>query len=178
MHIIFIHGTGGNPDEAFFPWCRKELEKLGHRTSAPLSPCVMDPDPLSWCETLMDIYDPHEETVFVGRSSGGNILNFMLEKPEVTAKLAIALATPFDDLGWDNLKKLFIREPDYEAVKHSVEQYEHWYSDDDPHVPLDHVPHFHKLIGGNLREFKGYSHFYNEEFPELIKVIQNLQQKA
>ena len=53
-------------------------------------------------------------------------------------------------------------------------QYSHWYSDDDPFVPLTHGEDFQKYLGGEFRTFKGYSHFYNVEFPELVDSIKKL----
>jgi len=77
MHIIFLHGTGGTPDEAFFPWCRNELEKAGHRTSAPAFPSAAEPDREGWIAVVRDLYQADEETVFVGRSLGGTLIPFL-----------------------------------------------------------------------------------------------------
>jgi len=84
------------------------------------------------------------------------------------------LAAPINHLGWDNLKAFFSHEPDFERAKQNCEHWFHWYSDDDPHVPLKQGEQFQELLGGEFRVFEGYSHFYNEAFPELVETIQNL----
>ncbi len=48
MHCIFIHSTGGNPQETFFPWARAQLEAKGIRTSAPSLPSSEWPDREGW----------------------------------------------------------------------------------------------------------------------------------
>lgn len=174
MHCIFIHGTGGDAKETFFPWTRSELEKLGHKSSAPDLPSSSDPIRDDWIETILDLYDPKEDTVFIGRSLGGSLIPYLLERDDVKAKAAFSIAAPLNNLGWENLVNFFSKEPDFEAAGKSAEYYYHWNSDDDPHVPLDHGEKFQKLLGGELRVFHGYSHFYNEEFPELVEAIKNI----
>lgn len=178
MHIIFLHSTGGDPQESFFPWAKAELEKLGHQVSCPAFPNSIEPNPLVAVPLVMDVYDPSQETVFIGRSSGGTLIPHVLMQESVKAELCISLAAPFENIGWDNLNKLFAHQPDYEKARSSVDQYLHWYSDDDPYVPLDHADQFQEVLGGDIRVFKAYSHFYNEEFSELIEEIQKLEQKA
>ncbi len=178
MHIIFIHGTGGDSHDPFFDWCRAELEKLGHTTAAPDLPSTMEPDRMGWIAAVLDEYSPSDETVFVGRSLGGSLIPYLLEREDVKAHAAFSIAAPFTDLGWSNLKGFFEGSPNYEKAKASCEQFFHWYSDDDPHVPLNHSQIFQEKLGGDIRVFKGYSHFYNEEFPELLAEIENLSKKS
>lgn len=172
FHIIFIHSTGGNPDETFFPWCRRELEKLGHRTSAPLLPSSDWPDREGWKQAVLDVHDASQATILVGRSLGGTLIPYLLEQIQVEA--GISIAAPINHLGWENLIGFFSREPDYEKARRNIEQYFHWYSDDDPHVPVEQGKEFQELLGGEFRLFHGYSHFYNQEFPELIEAVQKI----
>jgi len=174
MHCIFLHGTGGDPEEAFFPWTRAELEMLGIQTSAPELPSTTEPDRLGWIEAVMDTYDPSQETIFVGRSLGGSLIPYLLDRGDLQAKAAISLAAPINNLGWENLVDFFSEEADFEKAKKSVQKYFHWYSDDDPYVPLEHGVKYQMLLGGKYRVFEEYSHFYNEEFPELVEQIKNI----
>lgn len=174
MHILFLHSTGGNPDEAFFPWSRHELERLGHKVSIPDFPNSMEPNPEIAIPLVLEAFDPDEKTVLIGRSSGGTLIPHILQQEGIQVALAVSVAAPFDDLGWDNLQQLFKRTPNFGEAKASCQQYYHWYSDDDPYVPLEHAKHFQELLGGEIRVFQGYSHFYNETFPELLELIKNL----
>lgn len=175
MHIIFLHGTGGTADETFFPWTRAELEMLGHHTSAPDLPSASEPDREGWIEAVLDVYDPDQETAFVGRSLGGTLIPFLLERDDIKAKAALLIAAPINHLGWDNIKPFFSGEADFEKAKKSCDHFFHWYSDDDPHVPVEQGKQFQELLGGEFRLFEGYSHFYNEEFPELVETIFQLE---
>ena len=115
MHrVIFIHGTGGDSEEAFFPWAREELKKLGLQTSAPELPSTMEPDREGWIEAVLDVYNPKEETIFVGRSLGGSLIPYLLELEQVKAKAAISIAAPVNNLGWSNLVDFFSESPDFE----------------------------------------------------------------
>ncbi|MDF2378929.1 MAG: alpha/beta hydrolase [Candidatus Gracilibacteria bacterium] len=174
MHIIFIHGTGGDSHDPFFDWTRKELEKLGHTTAAPNLPSTMEPDRMGWISGVMNEYSNDNKTVFIGRSLGGSLIPYLLENDGVHAHAAISIAAPITHLGWDNLKSFFDTSVDYKKAKASCEQFFHWYSDDDPHVPLEQGQELQTLLGGEYRVFKGYSHFYNQTFPEIIEVIENL----
>lgn len=172
MHCIFLHGTGGTPDEAFFPWTRKELEKKGHKTSAPIFPSAEFPDREGWIEAVREIYDPEEKTVFIGRSLGGTLIPYLLEQEDFQAHISISIAAPLNHLGWDNLMDFFSEAMDFEKAKASCEHFYHWYSDDDPYVPLDHGTKFQELLGGEYRVFEDYSHFYNLEFPEIVETLE------
>jgi len=173
-HVIFIHGTGGNGDEAFFPWTRIQLEKLGYKTSAPDLPSTMEPDRDACIESILELYSAQEDTIFIGRSSGGSLIPHLLERDHVNALAAFSIAAPINDLGWDNLRSFFSVEADFEKAKQSVKHYFHWYSDDDPYVSIEHGKKFQQILGGELRIFPGYHHFLNEEFPELVEAVQAL----
>jgi predicted alpha/beta hydrolase family esterase len=172
MHCIFIHSTGGNPEEAFLPWVRARLEEKGIKTSAPILPSSEWPDREGWKQAVLSVYDPQQETILVGRSLGGTLIPHVLENIQV--KATFSLAAPINHLGWENLMDFFSKGPDYMAARKHVEHYEHWYSDDDPYVDLEQGKEFQELLGGEFRVFKGYSHFYNTEFPELLQSIQKL----
>lgn len=174
MHILFIHGTGGDSHDPFFDWCRAELEALGHSTAAPNLPSTNEPDRLGWIAGVIDEISPDDELIFVGRSLGGSLIPYLLERDDIQARAAFSIAAPIDDLGWKNLEDFFDDAPNYEKAASSCEQYFHWYSDDDPYVPLDHGERFKKLLGGEMKVFHQYSHFYNETFPELIEAVSKL----
>ena len=173
MHAIFIHSLGGNSDETFFPWVRAELQKSGYQTSAPELPSPDDPTREGWVEAVMKVYDPHQETIFVGRSLGGSLIPSVLEREGVKAKAAFSICAPFTDLGWKSMMRFFSSpQPDFAKAKASVNHYQHWYSDNDPYPSITDAKLYQKRLGGELRIFPGYQHFWNTEFPELVEAIQ------
>lgn len=172
MHCIFIHSTGGNPEETFFPWTRAQLEAKGIRTSAPALPSSEWPDREGWKQAVLELIMPEEQTVLIGRSLGGTLIPYVAEQVPLLG--AISLAAPSNHLGWENLMDFFSEEPDYVRARANVQHFFHWYSDDDPYVPVEQGKELQALLGGEFRLFPGYSHFYNTEFPELVATIEKL----
>jgi hypothetical protein len=69
MHAILVHGWEGWPENAWFPWLRKELEKQGYTTEALKLPNPAVPDRDAWVRTIRDaIRTP--DTILVGHSLG------------------------------------------------------------------------------------------------------------
>src|SRR5690606_7770458 len=172
MHCIFIHSTGGNPEEAFFPWTQTQLEAKGIQTLAPALPSSDWPSVDGWKQAVLPLIDPDQETVLIGRSLGGTLIPSLAE--EIPIKAAISIAAPIHHLGWENLMDFFSKTPDYSKARAHVQQYFHWYSDNDPYVSSEQGKEFQELLGGEFRLFPGYSHFYNTEFPELVETIEKL----
>src|SRR3989344_9023193 len=106
-NFILIHGTGGNPDECFYPWLRRQLEKEGHKVYAPQLP---EPEKQS-LDSWLKAFEPYwkfvdNKTVFVGRSIGPAFILRLLERTEVKVKAAFLVAGFCSDIGLDDFRPL------------------------------------------------------------------------
>ena len=147
---------------------------MGIKTSAPDLPSTLEPDREAWIDAVLKLYNPKDKTIFVGRSLGGSLIPYLLELDNVRAKAAISIAAPIDNLGWPNLVNFFSRPVDFAKAKKAAGKYYHWYSDDDPYIPLEHGLKYQSQLGGKFKVFPGRSHFYDEEFPELLDLIKDI----
>ncbi|HEY1764643.1 MAG TPA: alpha/beta fold hydrolase [Opitutaceae bacterium] len=69
---FIIHGYQGFPDEAWQPWLKMELERLGFHAFLPAMPHPENPGVDEWIEFIDHLVGaPDEGTVLVGHSMGG-----------------------------------------------------------------------------------------------------------
>lgn len=79
MHAILVHGWKGWPENAWFPWLRKELEAKGFTTEALELPNPLLPERKEWVDMIRNaIKSP--DTVFVGHSLGCPAIMLALQK--------------------------------------------------------------------------------------------------
>lgn len=69
--VIIVHGWGGSPDEGWFPWLKKELEKRKFRVNISRMPSPNHPKIETWVSHLAKVVkNPDKDTYFVGHSIG------------------------------------------------------------------------------------------------------------
>lgn len=139
-NIFIIHGTGGNPEENWFPWLKAELEKFGHKVFVPLFPTPEGQNLNNWLEVLNKYQaDINEETIFIGHSLGAPfILNFLARRDK-PIKAAFLIAGFINDLNIPEFQALissFVKDFAWEKIKNNCRQFFVIYSDNDPYVSL------------------------------------------
>lgn len=96
MKTAFIfHGTGGYPEENWFPWMRDKLEALGYEVIVPQFPTPDNQTPESWFEVFHQ-HDSklNDETVIFGHSLGGSFLLHVLQNLTHPIKASFFIAAP------------------------------------------------------------------------------------
>ena len=69
--IFIIHGWNGFPENHWFPWLKKELERLNFKVIIPAMPNPSEPKIEEWVSYLNQIVrKPDANTYFVGHSIG------------------------------------------------------------------------------------------------------------
>lgn len=69
--VFIIHGWGGFPEEAWFPWLKQQLERKGFQVSVPSMPETENPKIETWVPFLtQQVGQPDTETYLVGHSIG------------------------------------------------------------------------------------------------------------
>jgi len=87
-----IHGWGGNSEEGWLPWLKKELEAKGFEALAFDMPDTENPKIETWVKYLEDnIQNPDEETILIGHSIGCQTILRYLEKFPENVKVGKAI---------------------------------------------------------------------------------------
>ena len=180
MKTAFIfHGTGGYPEENWFPWMKKELEKIGYSVFVPQFPTPNNQTPENWFKALDNYKNKiNNETVLIGHSLGGAFLLRVLENLKVKVKLSCIVAAPAGILPIKNYEgdKPFISKPfDWAKIRKNSGKFVIFHSDNDPYVCLGNGKKLAKKLGSKLNVVPDAGHFNKAagytKFPELLKKI-------
>lgn len=179
MKAIFIPGNGGgdiNDPTGFFPYLKRELEKLGLEVISENFP-----DPLKAKES---IWLPHikklgadENTILIGHSSGAVAALRYAEKNQILGSVLISAC--YTDLGMDSEKVSgYYNHPwNWQAIKDNQKWIIQFHSIDDPFIPIEEARFIHQNIDSKYYEFKDKGHFgYPFDYPEFPEVIAALKQ--
>lgn len=142
MKFLIVHGTGGNPNENWFPWLKKELENQNHQVLIPQFPLNENQNLDNWLnefEKHKDFID--RDTILIGHSLGPAFILTILEKLDVKVKASILVSSflgLLDNEYFDNLNKTFVtKEFDWNKIRDSSEHFYMISSDSDPYIPIE-----------------------------------------
>jgi uncharacterized protein len=91
-NAIIFHGTGGNPQNCWYPWLGGLLEARGYAVEIPHYP-ALNRDPIgTFLPTVLANHAFHEGTVLVGHSGGAALLLAILEHIDTRVSQAILVA--------------------------------------------------------------------------------------
>lgn len=185
LNIVLIHSTGGNPDECWYPWLKRELEKLGCEVIAPLFPTPEGQTLDNWMKVFEPCLDKvNENTVFIGRSIGPAFILRVLEKLDKPVKATFMVAGFCSDIGLPDFKPYvdsFIDKPfNWEKIKNNCKKFYVYNSDNDPYIPLGLGQELADNLESNLILIKGGGHFnldtsYAEKFERVLDDIKSIE---
>jgi predicted alpha/beta hydrolase family esterase len=183
-NALIMHGTDFDKDQKqsinnWFPWLKKELEKIDYKVWLPELPEAWHPDLNTYWNFLKD-FNFNAETIVIGHSSGGAMLFGLLYKLPVKKKikLAISVAGFYHDEGW-NCEGLFSEPYDWEKIKRQAEKIIIIASDNDPYIKPEQTEYLSTHIAVTPTILHDAGHFNLEkgerfkQFPELLEIIKN-----
>lgn len=91
-NAIIFHGTGDAPDNHWYGWLGKELQKAAYKVEIPNNPKINQESLEVTLKKTLDEHSFDEETVLVGHSAGGPLILSILENIEPKVELAIIVA--------------------------------------------------------------------------------------
>ncbi|MFH1448257.1 MAG: alpha/beta fold hydrolase [Candidatus Micrarchaeota archaeon] len=138
MDAILVHGAYGNPEENWFPWLKRELEKLGFNVFVPEFPTPGNQNLENWLRVFEE-YRRHlgPDTILVGHSLGPAFILHVLEKFDRPIWGAFFVAGFISEIGnpdFDGINRTFYQRTDFSKVKENCRSFFVFYSDNDPYV--------------------------------------------
>jgi len=183
MKIFIIHGSYGNPEENWFPWLKKELEKLNYKVIIPKFPTPENQSLKSWME-VFDSYlkDLDKDTILIGHSLGPAFILNILEKINRPIKASFTVAGfvgKLDNRKFGKINSTFTeKEFNWEKIKENCPVFYFYNSIDDPYVSFSKGEELSKRLGGKLIKFKNAGHFNEnagfKQFPQLLDDIKSI----
>ncbi len=190
--IFIVHGWGGTPQEGWFPWLKKELEKKHFYVEAPSMPETEHPRIETWIPYLTNVVGKADkDTYFVGHSIGCQTILRYLEK--INTKIGgVVLVAPWLHLDEKTIReegeesiliaKSWIKTPiNFKKIKKLNKNFVAFFSDNDPFVPLSDSNIFKKQLNAKILLEKQKGHFSGSDkinqlplvLEELLKIINN-----
>lgn len=159
---VIIHCWGGNPEYAWYPWVKAELEKTGYQVSVPAMPDTDEPRLDKWLPCLKAVIgDPDEELILIGHSIGTVTIMRYLESLGGAQRIgkAILVAGFTDQLGFRELENFFEKPLDFKKIKAACAQgIAVIQSDDDQYVSEQYGIRLQEELGAALIIKHGAKH--------------------
>src|SRR3989344_5224716 len=188
--VFIIHGWGGNSNEGWLVWLKKELESKDFQVIVPDMPDTDSPKIDAWVGHLKNLVGVcNENTYFVGHSIGCQAIMRYLEQLPKIEKVgeAIFVAGWFGltDETWDENYTKEIAEEwintsiDFEKIKQHTNNFVEIASDNDPYVSLNNSELFRNNLGAKIIVLKQKGHISGEDgVIELPVVLEELLKMA
>lgn len=189
--IFIIHGWGGNPEEGWFPWLKRELEARGFQVFVPQLPDPENPRILNWVRKLAEtVGTPDEQTYFVGHSLGCQTIARYLESlPENIKVGGVIFVAGFfkrlnglgDNQETNDIANYWLNTPlDFLNIKNHFNKSVAIFSDNDPIVPLDNRDDFRDKLSSKIIVEHAKGHFAPDdgiiELPSALQSILEITQ--
>ena len=183
--VFIVHGWDGRPNEAWFPWLKKELEAKGYEVVIPSMPHPENPTIDDWVNYLSKVVGkPDKNTFFVGHSIGCQTILRYAERLDKPLGWAVFVA------GWFNLENLetdeekdiakpWITTPiDFAKVGEVLPKSVSILSDNDPYDAFEENKQKFYELGSKIVILPGAEHINEESghvaLPEALTEFENL----
>ncbi len=186
MKIMAIPGNG-NADvdsEIWFPWLKKELEKLkkdrrlGVKELDVIIKNMPDPDIARrniWVPFIEQHVGNDPDAILIGHSSGALAVMRYLENHK--AQGAVLVGACYTDLGdaKEKASGYYDDEWQWEKIRKNAEWIMQFASTNDPYIPIEEARHVRDMLNTEYHEYTDQGHFSSDikkiSFPELIEVL-------
>jgi len=180
-NVFIFHGTEGYPGENWFPWLKKELEKINYKVFVPQfpSPPIVASKIGEWFDIFKD-YEQYinEETILIGHSLGGVFTLRVLEQLKKPVKAAFFVGAPIGVrpiLNYDRDNQFSGFSFDWKLIKNNAKHFVVFHSDNDPYVSLGNGKELAKKLGVKLNFIPNAGHFNKAsgylEFQKLLDEV-------
>lgn len=180
-NVVIVHGTGGKPNENWFPWLAGTVRDAGYKAEVPTFPTPENQNVPAWLKVLDSTTQPlGSETTLVGHSLGCALLLRALERPGDAIEASVFVSGfvgELDNPDFDPLNApFFVEQFDWETIRRRAGRVLVFAGDDDPYVPLSKGSELAEQLGAELTVIPGGGHLNASagftEFPRLWNAMQ------
>lgn len=177
--VFIFHGTGGDPEENWFPWLKKKLEEKGCEVIVPQFATPENQTLETWFQVFNNYKDKVDaDTILIGHSVGGSFLLRVLESLEKPVKASFFVATPIGIppiVNWSGDAPYTGHPFDWERIRKNGGKIFIWHSDTDPYVGMENGKKLAEYLHTDLIFRPNCGHFNKAagflEFDELFRKI-------
>jgi hypothetical protein len=179
-NVIICHGAYGHPEENWYMWLGRELEKSGCKVFIPKFPTPNGQSLDNWLKVLKKL-DKHigPDTILVGHSVSCAFVLKKIEQLRNPIKAAFLISSFIGGVGdekFDVINRSFFESGfDWNEIKKNCTHFEVWHGNDDPYLSVARGQEIACKLEVNLKVIKGAGHFNEKagykQFPLLLKAI-------
>ena len=176
MKVIFIPGNGGGgPNDNWFPYLKRELEKLSIPVIASEFPDTILAREKYWIPFLKNHLTVDEKTILIGHSSGAIAAMRFAETDKLLG--SVLVGAYHTDLGLPSEKEsgYFNRPWDWESIIANQQWIIQFAGLNDPWIPIEEARFVHDRLRTDYFEYRDQGHFGGDhlklEFPELLQAL-------
>lgn len=175
--VFIFHGTGGYPEENWFPWLKGKLKEKGCKVIVPQFPTPEHQTLENWFRILNEHEDDiTDEAIMIGHSLGGVFLLRILEKYKIAAGFFVGTPIGIPPVkNWEGDKPFTGHPFDWNAIRGNARHFTVFHSDNDPYVSLGNGKELAEHLGVELTFISGAGHFNTAagyaSFPALFEKI-------
>lgn len=171
MQTVFIfHGVGGSPEENWFPWLKKELEKRDFNVIIPQFPTPEGQTLENWLKVLKKYHkNINENTILIGHSLGVPFALNVIERNKIGAAYLVAGFYGKAENDFDPGMATFAqREFDWGKIHQNCKKFHVYHSDNDPYIKLEKAEQLAEKLNvdltlipkaGHINKASGYTEF-------------------
>ena len=164
-NAFIIHGTEGYPEENWFPWLKKQIEKRDYKVFVPQfpSPPKVAAKIDEWIDVLKN-YEQYinEDTIIIGHSLGGIFTLRILERLKHRVNAACFVGTAIGIrpiLNYDRDNSFSGFSFDWKTTIKKARHFVVFQSDNDPYVSLGNGEELAKNLNVKLNFVPNAGHF-------------------
>jgi predicted alpha/beta hydrolase family esterase len=173
--VLFLQSWYSKVTDNWYPWLKKELDKMGHETYFPDIPEMRKDVPnmsriLKFIESLKVI---DENTIIIGHSLG-NLLAMRLAEKFRYKQMILVSVCDYDDL-CEGHRLFWKTKINHSKIKKNVKNITVIHSDNDPYFTAIAAEDTSKRLNAKYILIKGGGHFGSKEktkkMPEILKLL-------
>jgi len=171
-----MHGNGGSTvEDNWFPYVKRELEKLGLNVISKTFPDNKLARQKFWLPFLKNELKADANTILIGASTGAVAAMRFAEKNKIFGSILIGAS--YTDLGEESEKVSgYFENPwDWKSIKNNQNWIVQFASTDDPYIPIAEPQYIHEKLNTDYHEYNNRGHFSRDvnlkEFPEVVEMI-------